>query len=67
MSNQNFIEQSLYLQGYPFAPTELPYIESILTTIRHSQISLQAFPDLHAVSPITIFDKEVICCQNFSK
>ncbi|WP_062047719.1 hypothetical protein [Bacillus sp. JCM 19034] len=60
MYQVEMIQSHLNAQGYLILETELPYIQSVLCAITNAQTSLNYFPHLNAVVPITVFDKEVI-------
>lgn len=58
MNHENYVRQSLHLQGLPAYEADIPYICSILSTINQAQATLKAFPNLNKEAPITVVDKD---------
>lgn len=56
---KQFISYQLQIQGLPAKETDLPYIQDLLYTVRKAQHSLNAFPGINQVVPITVVDKRV--------
>lgn len=57
MDDENYLRQGLFLQGLSVNEADIPYIQSMFSTINQAQASLKAFPDLKKELPITIVDK----------
>ena len=60
MIDPSFIKQGLYFQQFPFYESDLPYIQSILLTMKQAEMATTAFPHLNAEIPITVVDKRLM-------
>lgn len=60
MVSGKFIQNGLFSQYLPVYPGDIPYIQDILTTIRITSKSLDAYPHINEIPPITIVDKELL-------
>ncbi|MCM3671310.1 hypothetical protein M3181_20330 [Mesobacillus maritimus] len=60
MIDPNFIKQGLRFQQFPFYETDLPFIQSILFTMKQAEMATSDFPHLNAEIPITVVDKRLM-------
>ncbi|MCM3584710.1 hypothetical protein M3182_02990 [Mesobacillus maritimus] len=60
MIDPNFIKQGLRFQQLPFYETDLPFIQSILFTMKQAEMATSDFPHLNAEIPITVVDKRLM-------
>lgn len=60
MIDVNDIRENLHSQGLPVYETDLPFIQSIFSTMEQAQTSLQSFPYLNITVPITVVDKDLM-------
>ena len=60
MISEKFIQNGLISQCLPFYPSDTPYIQDILTTICMASKSLDTYPHINQIPPITIVDKELL-------
>lgn len=60
MHATNVVKQGLHIHGIPVIEADIPYINSVMTTIQQAQTPLVKQQGLHEEVPLVIVDPDVI-------